>query len=164
MSYLFSLSKNFHYFIKSFFWKSGRCLTLFVCLFVFCSFQGFLPWKQHSLAPTSSLSLESPLFTVSSVGTENQVCSFKTCPRAFGTAAFPEVNDHVRCLWEDRRAKWPDIIFMEEWFKKKLKKRQISRSNPIRFSIFEQLKEDSSAVTKWHDSRVSDVVFVNPLL
>ncbi|CAI9171849.1 unnamed protein product [Rangifer tarandus platyrhynchus] len=34
--------------------------------------QGVLPWKQHSLASMSSLSLENPLFTMSSVGTENQ--------------------------------------------------------------------------------------------
>ncbi|KAG5194485.1 hypothetical protein JEQ12_013282 [Ovis aries] len=34
--------------------------------------QGILPWKHHSLASTSSLSLENPFLTMPSVGTKNQ--------------------------------------------------------------------------------------------
>ncbi|KAI4550588.1 hypothetical protein MJT46_018753 [Ovis ammon polii x Ovis aries] len=60
--------------------------------------QGILPWKHHSLASTSSLSLENPFLTMPSVGTKNQVGSFKTCPSALEQQPFPEVNNHGRCL------------------------------------------------------------------
>lgn len=96
----------------------------------------------------SSLSSENPSFTVSSVETREPGLFLQEVSQCLGIQQlFPEVNNHVRCLWMDCMAKWPVTIFMEEWFKKKkkLKKRQISRTDPMPFRIFEQLKEDSSA-------------------
>ncbi|XDA90008.1 hypothetical protein R6Z07F_019587 [Ovis aries] len=44
--------------------------------------QGILPWKHHSLASTSSLSLENPFLTMPSVGTKNQTQTVLAIRRA----------------------------------------------------------------------------------
>ena len=120
LSYLFfslsenvTLCENFHYFIRVFlFLKSDWFLAFFF-------FQGILPWKQHSLASVSSLSSENPSFTVSSVETREPGLFLQEVSQCLGIQQlFPEVNNHVRCLWMDCMAKCPVTIFMEEWFKK----------------------------------------------